>query len=189
MDVHQIGQLLAVSAVKGAHLDRRHQQASSNTGKESEMTTGPLSVRYGQERNTRARFLHCSRLPDRRRYHANDRRAQGRRTPIAPATAHRAALDAAAGQLQPGNRVVVRGGCHRRAGPAFPRPASHRKHVRAHAGHRLGIGLLSDYECPCLTARSGTISVETSRVVRLRRAVATLGRPAPRPLTLYFKAS
>ena len=61
--VHQIGQLLAVTAVKGAHLNRFHQQASSNIGTESEMTTGPLPVRYEQERNTRARFLHCPVFP------------------------------------------------------------------------------------------------------------------------------
>jgi hypothetical protein len=40
--------------VKGAHLNRFHQQASSNIGTESEMTTGPLPVRYGQQRNIRA---------------------------------------------------------------------------------------------------------------------------------------
>jgi hypothetical protein len=52
MGVHQIGQLLAVTAVKGTHLNGFHQQASSNIRTESEMTTGPLPVRYEQERNT-----------------------------------------------------------------------------------------------------------------------------------------
>jgi hypothetical protein len=63
----------------------------------------------------------------------------------------------------------------------------------AHAGHRLGIGLLSDRERPCLAARFGTYRARSllrrPRVVRPRRAVAVPASPQSRLLTLRFKVT